>query len=338
MATIATCASVWAADTIMSSTVSSSGTVTVDKTPNTAASPSIMINQQDTCLVGISGAAQTAVIGISGGTTQRDENCERIKLSRQMFSMGMKVAAVAIMCQDERVFGAMEQSGTPCPVQGLIGSAAGRIWEATPEARPDYNLIKDKADLRGKQAELAKVIESERAEKVRKAKEEQAAQAAKEAAEEAKLKADRELQERKDAEARVKAARKLIEKTPDPVKPVEMPAQSSTSSSTVIAPAVIATPLAAPVKPEVSPNSVVKKNAQPVKKNAKDGKCDPKDAKDKDCKKKPDAKKDDKKPDSVVKKPKDEHKKDEHKKPVHPATYVPEVDEIFVKKFIALKV
>jgi hypothetical protein len=48
----------------------------------------------------------------------------------------MKVAAVAIMCQDERVFSAMMNAGTPCPVDGKIGEQAKAIWEANPERKP----------------------------------------------------------------------------------------------------------------------------------------------------------------------------------------------------------
>ena len=81
-----------------------------------ASAPSMSAMSQDLCVVGISGGVSTFGVGISGGTYMTDENCERIKLSKVLNDLGMKVAAVSILCQDPRVFFAMEQSGTPCPV------------------------------------------------------------------------------------------------------------------------------------------------------------------------------------------------------------------------------
>jgi len=90
----------------------------------------------DLCITGVSGAAQTQIVGLSFGTTQRDMNCERLKLSKTLYDMGMKVAAVATMCQDRRVFDAMLAAGTPCPVNGMIGEKAREFWEANPHLIP----------------------------------------------------------------------------------------------------------------------------------------------------------------------------------------------------------
>ena len=84
-------------------------------------------------------AIQSQILGIAGGTTVRDLNCERLKLSRQLFRFGMKVGAVALLCQDERVFSAMEMAGTPCPYMGKIGLEAAQAWLDNPEKRPDYD-------------------------------------------------------------------------------------------------------------------------------------------------------------------------------------------------------
>jgi len=89
--------------------------------PPTAVAPAITIINSDVCAVAVSGATQTQILGISFGATMTDKNCERLKLARSTYDMGMKVAAVAIMCQDERVFTAMMNAGTPCPVDGKIG-------------------------------------------------------------------------------------------------------------------------------------------------------------------------------------------------------------------------
>ena len=117
------------------------GTTTVDKTPPTASAPNVMINNQDVCSV------QTQVFGIAGGTTIRDRNCERLKLSRALYGMGMKVAAVSLLCQDPRVFEAMEMAGTPCPYKGKIGIEAAKAWADNPEKRPDYDKWLKENDL-----------------------------------------------------------------------------------------------------------------------------------------------------------------------------------------------
>ena len=123
------------------------GTTTVDKTPPTASAPNVMINNQDVCSTGTSAAVQTQVLGIAGGTTIRDLNCERLKLSRALYGMGMKVAAVSLLCQDARVFESMEMAGTPCPYKGKIGIEAAKAWAENPEKRPDYEKWLKENDL-----------------------------------------------------------------------------------------------------------------------------------------------------------------------------------------------
>jgi hypothetical protein len=144
----------YAADsnTVSSSTVT--GTTTVDRTPSTAASPNVIVNNQDVCTTGISGAAQSAWFGISLGKTIKDENCERLKLARSLYGMGMKVASVSLMCQDTRVFQAMEMAGTPCPIDGKIGEAAKVIWDKEPYRRPDYQEWRKKRENKDKVKEL----------------------------------------------------------------------------------------------------------------------------------------------------------------------------------------
>ena len=103
-----------------------------------------MSYSQDLCTVGKSGAFQGQLFGISGGKTVRDENCERLKLSKYVYDMGMKVAAVALLCQDVRVFKAMEMAGTPCPYNGAIGDSAKTAWVANVDDRPDAKEHKAK--------------------------------------------------------------------------------------------------------------------------------------------------------------------------------------------------
>tara|TARA_R100001086_G_scaffold60165_2_gene27754 strand:+ start:123 stop:1139 length:1017 start_codon:yes stop_codon:yes gene_type:complete len=105
--------------------------------PASAIAPSIMSYSQDLCTVGRSGAFQGQVFGLSTGSTVTDENCERLKLSKYLYDTGMKVASVSILCQDPRVFKAMEMAGTPCPYQGKIGKEATLAWAANASKRPD---------------------------------------------------------------------------------------------------------------------------------------------------------------------------------------------------------
>jgi hypothetical protein len=104
--------------------------------PPSAIAPSMMSYSQDLCTTGQSGAVQTQIIGLSAGRTVRDQNCERMKLSKTLYDMGMRVAAVSLLCQDPRVFGAMEMAGTPCPFMGLIGEEARAAWTENVELRP----------------------------------------------------------------------------------------------------------------------------------------------------------------------------------------------------------
>jgi hypothetical protein len=120
-------------------TTTNNSTSNIRSAPPTASAPSVTNAGSDVCLAGASAGIQTFGIGVSGGKSFRDKNCERIKLSRELNSLGMKVAAVAILCQDERVFFAMEQAGTPCPFEGKIGKEAKAAWKKYDKLRPDYD-------------------------------------------------------------------------------------------------------------------------------------------------------------------------------------------------------
>lgn len=129
-----------ATDTVTSATVSSS--TVIDKTPPTASSPSIVVNNSDICQTGNSAALQTGVFGVSGGSTVRDENCERIKLARSVYGMGLKVAGISILCQDYRVWNALWMAGTPCPYMGKIGDAAKTEWQKNIDKAPEGAMIR----------------------------------------------------------------------------------------------------------------------------------------------------------------------------------------------------
>jgi len=126
-------------DSTTKSSVHTTGsiTTTIKSPPPSAISPSLSGgNGNDQCIVGVSGSVQTQILGISMGSTIRDMNCERLKNSKTLFDMGMKVAAVSVLCQDVRVFDAMMMAGTPCPYHGIIGTDARIAWQNDEENRP----------------------------------------------------------------------------------------------------------------------------------------------------------------------------------------------------------
>ena len=121
-----------------STTTNSTSNSNIRSAPPTASAPSVNTMTQDVCAVGFSAGIQTFGIGVSGGKHVIDKNCERLKLARILNDFGMKVAAVAILCQDERVFESMIQAGTPCPIDGKIGKDALALWKKYDHERPDY--------------------------------------------------------------------------------------------------------------------------------------------------------------------------------------------------------
>jgi len=137
------------ADTTSTTTNTTTNTSNASRQPvPTASAPSMSAYSQDICATGQSAGLQTPVFGVSSGSTVRDMNCERMKLSKLLNDYGMKVAAVAILCQDPRVFEAMEQAGTPCPFEGKIGGAAVKQWKKYDIERPDYDKYVEKMDTR----------------------------------------------------------------------------------------------------------------------------------------------------------------------------------------------
>jgi len=129
------------------STTTSNSTSNIRSAPPSAFAPSVNSSGIDICSTGASAGVQTFGFGISGGGSFKDDNCERIKLSRQLDSMGMKVAAVSLLCQDQRVFFAMEMAGTPCPYEGKIGKDAAKQWKRYGKLRPDYKLYTKKLKI-----------------------------------------------------------------------------------------------------------------------------------------------------------------------------------------------
>jgi hypothetical protein len=139
------------------STVSSNNTTTDTSTTNnyngagsssempvgSAISPSYMSNGMDTCLKGKGGSLQTVGVGISRGEYEVDPNCDRRRDAKLLNDLGMKVAAVARMCDAIPVFKAMLLSGTPCPIlqngRLVVGKKAILVLKTQPDIYiPDY--------------------------------------------------------------------------------------------------------------------------------------------------------------------------------------------------------
>lgn len=93
-----------------------------------AMAPSMSAFSQDVCAVPVSGAGNVGLFSVSAGTVLLDQNCVKIKLAKTLNDLGLKVAAVSVLCQDDVVWNAMEMSGSPCPYSGAVGNAAKQAW------------------------------------------------------------------------------------------------------------------------------------------------------------------------------------------------------------------
>ena len=139
------------------SDIETKGRTVVISPPPSAITPSVNSSSSDLCTVGVAGAVQTQILGISSGETVRDPNCERLKISKTLYDMGMKVAAVSVLCQDRRVWDAMEMAGTPCPFLGEIGSKATAQWEAPENSGriPPSEVMETKSDVQKRNGAIA---------------------------------------------------------------------------------------------------------------------------------------------------------------------------------------
>ena len=159
-------ATTYATGSSSNTTTNSTSNSNIKSAPPTSSAPSYNSMTQDVCAVGGSLGVQTFGLGISGGKHFIDKNCERLKLARILNDFGMRVAAVAILCQDERVFESMISAGTVCPIDGKIGAEAMALWSRYGHERPDYKTyikrIKDreKADAKA-QKEMTKELDKQ---------------------------------------------------------------------------------------------------------------------------------------------------------------------------------
>ena len=151
-----------------STTTNSTSNSNIKSSPPTASAPSYNSMTQDVCSTGASIGVQTFGLGVSGGKHFIDKNCERLKLARILNDFGMRVAAVAILCQDERVFESMISAGTVCPIDGKIGAEAMALWKKYGHERPDYQTyVKRMKDREIADKKLAKQIASDEKKRLR---------------------------------------------------------------------------------------------------------------------------------------------------------------------------
>ena len=118
-----------------------SSTVVTDKSVPTANAPSVVVNNSDVCKVATSGAIQTNILGLATGVVVDDELCQLLKLSRQLYASGLKVAAISLLAQDPRVFDSLVMAGTPPPYMGSIGQEALEKWKSNPDMIPEGSVV-----------------------------------------------------------------------------------------------------------------------------------------------------------------------------------------------------
>jgi hypothetical protein len=118
-----------------------SSTVVTDKSVPTANAPSVVVNNSDICKVATSGAIQTNILGIATGVVVDDELCQLLKLSRQLYASGLKVASISLLATDPRVFDSLVMAGTPPPYMGSIGSEALEKWKSNPDMVPEGSTV-----------------------------------------------------------------------------------------------------------------------------------------------------------------------------------------------------
>lgn len=119
---------------------------TIDKSVPSANAPSVMINQQDSCVRGFSAGVTTNVLGIAGTTVKEDIPCRLLKYSRHLYSLNLRVASITVLCiNDAEIWDALYHSKTYCPYEGLLSDEALQGWKDNPHLIPAgskvYNQI-----------------------------------------------------------------------------------------------------------------------------------------------------------------------------------------------------
>jgi len=149
-------------------TSTNTSTSNIKSAPFTSSAPSL--GTMNNCALALSAGVQNFSIGLSAGRHFIDPVCQTINLSKALHGMGMKVAAISLLCQIEEVNRAMSafSANTPCPIEGKIGKEATTIlFEKYDGKMPTYEQYL-KHELKRIKAEKAKIkIENIKTIKVR---------------------------------------------------------------------------------------------------------------------------------------------------------------------------
>jgi hypothetical protein len=118
-----------------------------DMPVGSAIAPTYMSNGVETCLQGQGASVQTGIVGLTRGNYKSDEDCNRRRDAKVLSDLGMKVAAIARMCEDLEVWRSMFVSGTPCPMlkngKLVVGKSAFLLMRREPQIYiPDYGQVK----------------------------------------------------------------------------------------------------------------------------------------------------------------------------------------------------
>jgi hypothetical protein len=89
-------------------------------TTPTVVAPGLAAAGVETCLGSASAGLSVMGGGLTFGSTMVDSGCTIRLLARQLFAFGFQKAAVALMCQDERVAAAMAAAGSLCPASAEV--------------------------------------------------------------------------------------------------------------------------------------------------------------------------------------------------------------------------
>jgi hypothetical protein len=110
-----------------------SGTQTIKNVPSVNGPP--LTTSNDTCMGSTSGSINGPGFGIGLGSTWQDKNCVMLKNAREMWNMGMKAAAMALICTDPANRMALEITGFECPQTARARIAEEHAQRATVAAR-----------------------------------------------------------------------------------------------------------------------------------------------------------------------------------------------------------
>jgi hypothetical protein len=128
--------------TVVNAADSTSNIYYKDQPPASAISPSVSIGSgNDVCIISISAALGTGLFNSSFGTHLEDKACTRRKNAKLLASLGLRVSATALMCQDLNVFKSMIAAGSPCPINGKIGDEAIKEYRKRGILDENNNLV-----------------------------------------------------------------------------------------------------------------------------------------------------------------------------------------------------